>query len=91
MSMNLNVAATIITTHEKLGEFEVSRTFDLWQTPTFVTSELLTYNTNPDLVDEYAKWCDKIDPERQFSVAHIKALKQWLEDHKSWNIEFYAM
>jgi hypothetical protein len=91
MSMNLNVEATIITTHEKLGKFEVRRTFDLWQTPTFVTSELLTYNTNPDLVDEYAKWCEKIDSEKQLSVAHIKALRQWLEDHKEWNIKFYEM
>jgi len=91
MSMNLNVEATYITVHDIGLELVARRTFDLWQTPTFVTSELLTYNTNPDLVDEYAKWCEKIDSEKQLSVAHIKSLRQWLEDHKEWNIKFYEM
>lgn len=90
MSMNLNVKATITTVHETLGEFEVKRTFELWQTPTKVTKELLAHKTNADIVDAYEIWCDRNDP-CFYSLEHIKMLKQWLEDHKEWNILFYEM
>jgi hypothetical protein len=90
MSMNLNVEATITTVHETLGEFEVSRTFELWQTPTKVTTRLLSYKTNSEIVDAYETWCDRNDPGFH-SLEHIKMLKQWLQDHKEWNILFYEM
>lgn len=90
MSMNLHVKATITTTHETLGEFEVRHTFELWQTPTKVTRRLLSYKTNSEIFDAYEAWCDKRDP-CFYSLEHIKMLKKWLEDHKEWNISFYEM
>lgn len=90
MSMNLHVEATITTMHEKLGEFEVRRTFDLWQTPTKVTRELLSHKNIPDIVDAYEAWCDSRDPDF-YSIAHIRMLKEWLEEHQEWNIQFYEM
>ena len=90
MSMNLNVKATITTVHETLGEFEVTRTFELWQTPTKVTRKLLSYRTDSEIVDAYEIWCDRNDP-CFYSLEHIKKLRQWLEDHKEWNIKFYEI
>ena len=89
MSMNLHVEAVVIA-KSYIGDHRVRETFDLWQTPTKVTRELLAHKTNADIVDAYEIWCDNRDPEC-YSFAHIKMLRQWLEDHKEWNIRFYEM
>lgn len=89
MSMNLHVEAVVVA-KSHVGDHRVRKTFDLWQTPTKVTREILAHKTNADIVDAYEIWCNNRDPEF-YSVAHIRALKEWIEDHKEWNITFYEM
>jgi hypothetical protein len=87
--MNLHVEAVVIA-KSHIGDHRVREAFDLWQTPTKVTRELLAHKTNADIVNAYEIWCDNRDPEF-YSFAHIKMLRQWLEDHKEWDIKFYEM
>ena len=90
MSMNLHVEAVVIA-KSHIGDHRVRKTFELWQTPTKVTTKLLSYRTNSEIIKAYEAWCNRSDPSCFYSLEHIKMLKQWLEDHKEWDIEFYEM
>lgn len=87
--MNLHVEAVVIA-KSHIGKHEVRKTFDLWQTPTIATREILAHKTNADIINAYETWCNNRNP-GSYSVTHIRALKEWIEEHKEWDITFYEM
>ena len=87
--MNLRVEAVMIA-KSKVGEHEIIHTFDLWQTPTKATKQILSEKTNDDIVKAYASWCRLIDLE-SYSVEHINNLNAWIKEHEGWVIAFYEM
>jgi hypothetical protein len=60
MSMNLHVEATIEAV-SKVGNHTICETFDLWQTPTKVTENILSFKNNEDIANEYIKWIKSLN------------------------------
>jgi len=83
MSINLHLEASIVATITislKKKKRIIKENFNLWQTPTNITNKCLDGNA----YELYKEWA-------ALSIEHIKELDVWLEEHKGWKIEWFAL
>jgi hypothetical protein len=71
---------------KKLGKDKIYKRFDLQQTPTNVTREILS---SPDILKSYIKWFESLKFDSPSD--HIKDLLEWIEEHKEWDLEWFEM
>lgn len=111
MSMNLHLAANL-DAETKIGKKVITERFELHQTPTRITYEILECKNNDLIFQAYSGWIlsifddhfENVHAEDDFFCEkepigkevhnrgkdHLKELKEWLDDHKEWDIKWYA-
>ena len=96
MSMNLYVVGTRKAEVHVKGKTKsiIDETeFDLWQTPTKLTCEVLALPTLDQRVEAYIKWADSVCSTKDVAQDHINSLYKWLRmcEAEDYQVEFYML